>query len=60
MILWRRYWRSERAWCLGDFRHFLRETLGIVRFETDSRRKILMTIRGMIGAFSTLKGPLET
>lgn len=60
MILWRRYWRTEPAWCAADLRHFLRETLGIVTFEEDSRRKIWMTVRGMVDAFRDLKGPLET
>lgn len=60
MILWRRYWRREPSWCASDFKHFLRETLGILTFEADPRQKIWMTARGMLDSFRDLKGPLET
>lgn len=59
MVLWRRYWRAEFRWFLLDFRGFLHETCGILLFEQDSRRKIAMTVRGMIDAFRSVKGMLE-
>lgn len=60
IILWRRYWRTEPAWCLADVRNLLRETAGILGFEGESARKIWMTVRGMVDAFRDLKGPLES
>lgn len=59
MILWRRYWRAEPRWFLLDFRGFLRETCGILLYERDPRLKLRMTVRGMIDAFRSVKGPLE-
>jgi rhamnosyltransferase len=59
VIMWRRYWRAEFRWCLLDFRGFLRETCGILLFEQDRLQKIAMTVRGMIDAFRSRKGPLE-
>jgi rhamnosyltransferase len=60
MILWRRYWRREACWCRQDFRSFLHESAGIVLFEREARRKIWMTLRGIVDSFRSVAGPLES
>jgi rhamnosyltransferase len=47
LIVLRGYVRQEPRWVIGDMRNMLKETVKLVLFEKDRKRKLLALLRGM-------------
>jgi rhamnosyltransferase len=60
LILWWRYFRSERAWVRRDMRAFASELLRIVLYERESGAKLRMVVRGSLDAIRGVRGPLNS
>jgi len=57
LILWRRYWRREPRWVLGDVRRFLSETLFVLLYEKQAHSKVAMVWRGLRDGAKSIGGP---
>jgi len=59
LILWRRYWRREPRWVLGDVRRFLSETLFVLLYEQQVHSKVAMVCRGVRDGVKSIGGPFS-
>lgn len=58
-IVWRAYWRTAPLWVLRDVRRFVSETLLIVLYEEDVRRKLNMTLKGLKDGLTGVRGAFD-